>query len=861
MLKHKILFALMGFAIIGTGLKASDLEYSIDQKGLPEISFLGSSILEIVSPFWGPNWKYAHFELRKKDKSADEWQGRCADLSMNANFKWALDDNGGMSGQLDFDVAKATSPAIGGCLEFHPALKASSLKGKDFEPILLGKKGWEWNMGDDRIVRITFDPELPDIYFERGNKGRIRCVFYSNAVTEGRKSYKIRIELPKDAKRIASLSERYGEADTSTWFRDVLSPTKAFIDLSYLNHRPAGKNGFIKSSGDKFVMGNGEEIRFWGCNVQAYSLFMKDRELIRIHSKRIAALGFNLVRLHHMDSQAWVKDCLIADGETSQELNKDALDTYFYWIKCLKDEGIYVWVDLHVGRPIREGDKVPGFDELNAKRKNGKGVVEVKGYCYVNGRIKELMKIYNEKLLTSINPHTGTALKDETSVMGFLLTNENELTTHFGNALLGDKAVPYHHEIFKKAVADFADRTGLPQNKLMETWLPGPSKLLLNDMEYKWNIEMIGHLRKIGVKQPVDTCHMWGGNSLFSLPALTAGDMIDVHAYTNGEFLLKSPRSSANFADYIARSQVSGMPLTITEWNFEDNAPGRDEYVNPLITAAMAAFQGWDAPMLYGYSQDSLGGKNVSSWSSHNYPNIIGVMPAAALMYREGHVRGADKTFVAKLDRENLFMKGDGNPETAFRTLSLMHRVAVALPEVKELPWLKASQIPGDATVFTDLDKDFIPAGQSFVESDTGELRHDWEKGLFIVNTPKSQGFAGWARGNRIELKNSSFSIGTPKAAVMLTSLDTLPIGNSKKILLTAVARVEKEKVKWEIKSLSEPVTGALKLKNSSSRMELVPLNGDGSEQDAIKLEKKDNVFMITLPDNKNTCWFLLKGN
>lgn len=55
------------------------------------------------------------------------------------------------------------------------------------------------------------------------------------------------------------------------------------------------------------------------------------------------------------------------------------------------------------------------------------------------------------------------------------------------------------------------------------------------------------------------------------------------------------------------------------------------------------------------------------------------------------------------------------------------------------------------------------------------------------------------------------------KAAVMLTSLDGIPLENSKKILLTTVARIAKEKIKWEAKCLAEPVTGHLTLKNSDS--------------------------------------------
>ncbi len=855
----KIHAAVAAAVAICAGTASAQIEYTLDKRGMPLVTLDGKHLFKCETPFWGANWKWVGLNTRRRDGAGDVFGLAAPQLNLTGTAAWALRDTGGMSCTFTLDVARATNPAIGGGIEFRPAVGDALFGGHDTPPALLGNRGWEWRIGDGRRVRVTFEPELPSVYFERGNKGIIRCLFYSGSFPAGSRTVTMRIDLPGDSRRVLSLAERYGDADTSRWLRDVLHPTESFVDLSGLNHRPAGKFGFVRTRGDAFVLGNGQPIRFWGCNVQAYSLFAENRELIAAHARRIAKLGFNLVRLHHHDSQIWVEKCLLAMGPTSRALDQEALDTYFYWIKCLRDEGIYLWIDLHVERPFRQGDGVPHFAELLAKSKRKEVGVEVKGYCYVNERIKELMKEFNRKLVTTVNPHTGLALKDDPAVMTFMLTNENDLTHHFGNALLADKQVPGHHALFRQRVAEFAKRTGLPQHELEQTWLPGASKLLLNDMEYRWNVDMIRYLRGLGVRQPIDTGQMWGGTPLFSVPALTAGDMIDVHTYSHGEFLLRSPRGAASFADTIARAQVLGKPLTVTEWNVEDGSGARDAFVMPILIAAMGAFQGWDAPMLYGYSQDALGGDKLSAWSSHNIPNIIGMMPAAALLFRGGHVRPAIKTVAVQLSRDSCLLRGSGEPEAVFRTLSLKHRVALALPGIAELPWLKPSPIPAGAVVVTDLDRDFVPPGATALESDTGELRRDWKQGLLTIDTPKTQGAIGWLKGRPLGLRDVGINVQTPKAAVVVTSLDGKPIPDSGRLLVTALARMSKERADWREVAVSEPVTGLLGIRSKLPGLRLVPLAGDGTEMAAVRGTPVKGGFRFELSADAGSHWFLIK--
>ncbi|MFO0633949.1 MAG: hypothetical protein U0168_13955 [Nannocystaceae bacterium] len=102
--------------------------------------------------------------------------------------------------------------------------------------------------------------------------------------------------------------------------------------------------------GDGFEFEDGTPVRFWGTNVVAYALFDGDKQDVARQACRIAALGYNLVRLHHHDS-AWVEPNVFEPQ--SRRLRQAGVEALDWWIKCLADAGVYVWLDLHVGRRFR----------------------------------------------------------------------------------------------------------------------------------------------------------------------------------------------------------------------------------------------------------------------------------------------------------------------------------------------------------------------------------------------------------------------------------------------------------------------------------------------------------------------------
>src|SRR5690606_8316060 len=134
---------------------------------------------------------------------------------------------------------------------------------------------------------------------------------------------------------------------------------------SFLNaeDRPAGRHGAVEARDDALVFADGTPARFWGTNITAFAIFSGDKEAVRLQARRLAAFGFNLVRIHHHDSDWVTPNIFRADGGT-RRLDDDALDRIDWWVKCLQDEGIYVWLDLHVGRPFSRADDIDAIDEV-----------------------------------------------------------------------------------------------------------------------------------------------------------------------------------------------------------------------------------------------------------------------------------------------------------------------------------------------------------------------------------------------------------------------------------------------------------------------------------------------------------------
>jgi hypothetical protein len=269
--------------------------------------------------------------------------------------------------------------------------------------------------------------------------------------------------------------------------------------------------------------------------------------------------------------------------------------------------------------------------------------------------------------------------------------------------------------------------------------------------------------------------------------------------------------------------------------------------------------------MIYNYSQLALQApgkqeweRRIDQWSTYNDPAISGVMLAAAIAYRQGHISPARTNYCLMLNREQLFdQELNAINSATIRMLLEQSRLTIGFPAIKELDWLAPTETPASTTILTDPNHDFIPAGQSFVRSDTGELVRNWKYGIQTINTPKTQSVNGWIGGKILKLGDTMFQFETRKAVVALTSLDDEPLSSSKSILITAMARAFPTGTQ-SLPFLSEPVVGALSLRTKVSGLKLLALGKTGVVQERVEPQNGPDGLAIRLPTRRGTHWYLL---
>jgi len=856
----RIIFVVLLVCLLPRGVCADSWVVSVDQtNGLPTLSIGGAKVFSGQFMFWKANWAWAGMPIQFKVIAPFEYTiaGRNQGLDINLSAHVRKQSNQQLVWNFDLDALQTLSDVIGGGISFKFDL--ANFGAQFGEPTLLSdNRGWQWGPAGGSRLEMRFDPPVASVNFE-GKKSEIRAYFYHGEIPKGQQHYSATLTLSGDITVGPSIAERFGLDDATTWPTDILDPNTAPVDLSFLNapDKPAGKHGFLKAADGRLIFDDGTPVRFWGTNLTAYALFSTDRENVKRQARRLSELGFNLVRFHHQDSP-WVNPNIFGDAASpdTKNLSLAMLDRLDWWIKCLKDEGIYIWLDLHTQRSLKAGDDIDHFAEIS----KGKPNADIKGYNYVNISIQKAMQRFNEAYVNHINPFTGLAYKDDSAIVTLLVTNENDATFHFGNALLPDKNVPWHDALYIAQADAFAASNGLPKSETWKSWLPGPSRLFLNDLEHQFDDKMIRQLHALGVKSPIVTTSTFGNNPLSSLPALTAGNIIDVHSYSATGDLEKNPIYAANLVDWIAAAKIVGIPLSVSEWNVE-GFPSPDRDTLPLYVASSASLQGWDALMQFAYAQQALNSHNraaPSNWQSFNDPSLIATLPAAALLYRRHDVQEANSIYIFTPTPEQLFDE-EISPmnAVALRTAAEKGRLMIAMPQTPQLPWLEKSQIPPTAHIITDPNLPIIDENAKMIVSDTGEIQHNWDQGTYTINTPRTQAAMGWIGGKEISLSDVVIAVTTRNATVSIQSLSDKGISDSHAIMISLGARSVPTSVN-QVSFHSEPVTGWLTVR-AVSGLKLYKRTGIGKDEREIPIKYENGRYKITLDQAIQSYWLQLK--
>ena len=215
-------------------------------------------------------------------------------------------------------------------------------------------------------------------------------------------------------------------------------------DLSAWNDKPAGSKGFVTVKNGHLYEGS-ERLKLFGVNIVFGSNFPTHEEA-DVAARRMARFGINIARLHHMDTHATPNGLLRADRIT---FDPEMLDRLDYFIAALKRNGIYVDLNLHVGRDY------PGM----GNRWNG-GSDYWKGVDNFYPAMIALQKDYARDLLTHKNPYTGTRYNEEPAVAIVEINNENGLIYEWGRGALDGMTEPYRSELTRQWQAWLKHRYG-----------------------------------------------------------------------------------------------------------------------------------------------------------------------------------------------------------------------------------------------------------------------------------------------------------------------------------------------------------------------------------------------------------------
>ncbi|GDX81804.1 hypothetical protein LBMAG42_36150 [Deltaproteobacteria bacterium] len=393
---------------------------------------------------------------------------------------------------------------------------------------------------------------------------------------------------------------------------------------------PAALHGRVIVDGEDLKFESGKQAKFWGVNLVGRGALPAVERAASV-AQGLAARGFNLVRLHHIDSEATLLNPRRL--EVGQPLaSPEALDRLDRFHAALRDHGVYSFVEMWTQRGFVEGEGVPGPVGVPVGNK-------YVGYAWPEWR--EAQKAWFKAVWDRKNPYTGVKYADDPAVAFVELSNENSVLVAWSSGALERLPVVHRRKFDALWNAWLKEKYG-SDGAISAAWAgsvhPGldPGETLAigtiarepaqrsrtevfptrraadltefyAGLERSYYAEMAAFVRELGFTAPL-VCGTAMGVPIADRQ-LGACDVIDTHAYWDPIGESTSFNDTSLLSDssrWLERLAVchAGKPCTLSEIN--TSWPNRYAHEAPLTWATIAARQGFDAVLWFAWSHDDI---------------------------------------------------------------------------------------------------------------------------------------------------------------------------------------------------------------------------------------------------------------
>ena len=681
------------------------------------------------------------------------------------------------------------------------------------------------------------------------------------------------------------------------WFplladEDTFSPDSV-IDMSALIEAPAGRLGPVIAKGSDLVFASKPDkpVKFWGCGANLeQDKYTREQQTRRI--RYLKKFGNNAVRQHPLFDE------ISRDGKVDAK----RLDAYDWWFAELKKAGLYTQWSVFYHFPISAADGYEPelFAELEPMGKSG--LRDSYGLITMSPKLWEIRTKVLLSLLDHKNPYTGLRYADDPALMCVEFQNEDSI--FFWNPL-GDLSNPnpkkwkahaktlrgmfaaWAKKKYPEAAAltkawgklDAADKPGV-ELQLMGPWeldgagirgkFAGQTARAGDTIRFLAEMQMENYkacekaVRATGFKAQTVTTNWLGGSGLTDQANIytdTVGSMIDRHNYAGGGAGGHGIAEGQVFADShlgkpgsylfsIGLKQVEDKPFSISEWTMCPPNQWKLEAA-PIMAFYGLGLQGWDCS--FHFSQDGTrlgdGWPRMSSYVTDT-PHYMGQWPALAFALHKGHIKQGD-LIAARRTTPDAAMSGKPAWLQDYYNGNDLIKAPGGTPQEVFAAGRVTVGFNGGAILVGGRVDSRKPEDRSIA---TGPSQLEWQYGreLILVETARTQGVIG--KAGSVQLPAADIKVATPFVSLLFTPLDDLPLAQSKRILITALARDKQTGAKYSDDGtkllatgtaplLLEPVQATIKLTGAKAltirpldhygmpKKEPVPVAADGTFQ------------------------------